>query len=168
MAGPGATQAQELVLYANSSGPAGIAIAQVLAYNLKQIGIDVEVRYFDTVTLTEKSAIRGSRSTSQCSAGRADYAEARGVSRAAPQRRRCREAGALTTRRVTRRVDAANRLTGEARRRAWADLDVDLMRNNPPWAPPCTPSAASFVSRSTGCVLIHPVYGFDIAAVCKK
>jgi hypothetical protein len=26
----------------------------------------------------------------------------------------------------------------------------------------------TFVSRSVGCVLDHPVYGFDIAAVCKK
>jgi hypothetical protein len=26
----------------------------------------------------------------------------------------------------------------------------------------------TFVSKSVGCVLIHPVYGFDIAAVCKK
>jgi len=50
---------RELVFYANSSGPAGIAIAQVLVYNLRQIGIEVEVRYFDTVTLTEKSATRG-------------------------------------------------------------------------------------------------------------
>ena len=37
--------------------------------------------------------------------------------------------------RVTARMDAANRLSGAARRKAWADLDADLMRNDPPWAP---------------------------------
>ena len=57
------------------------------------------------------------------------------------------------------RIEAANRLTGEARRKAWADLDVDLMRDNPPWAPlvhtrataPSSPgaSAASSTTRST-------------------
>jgi hypothetical protein len=26
----------------------------------------------------------------------------------------------------------------------------------------------TFVSRSTGCVLEHPLYDFDIAAACKK
>ena len=32
---------------------------------------------------------------------------------------------------TNRRIDAANALTGEARRKAWADLDVHLMRNEP-------------------------------------
>ena len=36
---------------------------------------------------------------------------------------------------VTRRMEAASRLSGPARRKAWADLDADLMRNDPPWAP---------------------------------
>jgi hypothetical protein len=69
---------------------------------------------------------------------------------------------------VEGRIDAANRLTGTARRNAWADLDVDLMRDNPPWAPYAHTQNSVFVSRSTGCVLGHPVYGFDIAAACKK
>ena len=42
------------------------------------------------------------------------------------------------------------------------------MRDNPPWAPLVHPQTRTFVSRSTGCVLDHPVYGFDIAAACKK
>ena len=37
--------------------------------------------------------------------------------------------------RVTARIEAASRLSGEARRKAWADLDADLMRTDPPWAP---------------------------------
>jgi hypothetical protein len=65
-------------------------------------------------------------------------------------------------------MDAANRLTGEARRRAWADLDIDLMRDNPPWAPFVHTQNRTLVSRSTGCVLVHPVNGLDIAAACKK
>ena len=68
---------------------------------------------------------------------------------------------------MSARIDAANRLTGAARRKAWADLDVDLMRNNPPWAPFVHPNDRDFVSRSFGCFLPHPVYGFDIAAACK-
>jgi len=42
------------------------------------------------------------------------------------------------------------------------------MRDNPPWAPFVHTQNRILVSRSTGCVLSHPVYGFDIAAVCKK
>ena len=70
--------------------------------------------------------------------------------------------------RLQRRIDAANRLTGEARRRAWADLDVDLMRTNPPWAPFMHIQNRTLVSRSVGCFVHHPVVTFDITALCKK
>ena len=66
------------------------------------------------------------------------------------------------------RIEAASRLTGEARREAWADLDVDLMRNNPPWAPIYHPNDRAFVSKSFGCFVFHPLYVVDIAAACKK
>ena len=73
-----------------------------------------------------------------------------------------------TNTRMTARIDAANRLSGDARRKAWADLDADLMRNDPPWAPFIHSTNAYFVSRSYGCFLVHPVYGVDLAAACKK
>ena len=159
---------RELVLYANSSGPAGIAIAQVFVYNLRQIGIDVEVRYFDTITLTEKSATPGEPFDIAMLGWAADYADA-----AAFLVPLLKDGGAgsgthFADPRVRRRVEAANRLTGEARRRALADIDVELMRDNPPWAPFVHTQNRTLVSRSTGCVLNHAVYGFDIAAVCKK
>ena len=69
--------------------------------------------------------------------------------------------------RVNARIEAANRLTGEARRRAWADLDVGLMRDDPPWAPFLHLQSRTLVSQSLGCFVDHPVYGPDFAAVCK-
>ena len=66
------------------------------------------------------------------------------------------------------KIEAASRLTGEARRKAWADLDVDLMRTNPPWAPIYHQNDRAFVSKSFGCFVLHPLYGVDIAAACKK
>ena len=54
-----AVRPAKLVLYANSSGSIGVVIAQVFAFNLKQIGIDVEVRYFDTLTLIAKAETPG-------------------------------------------------------------------------------------------------------------
>jgi ABC-type transport system substrate-binding protein len=47
----------KLVLYAFNV-PTGVAAAQVLAFNLKQIGIDLEVRYFDGATLAQRAATR--------------------------------------------------------------------------------------------------------------
>ena len=69
---------------------------------------------------------------------------------------------------VTRRMEAASRLGGPARRKAWADLDADLMRNDPPWAPISHVRSRMFVSPSYGCFVYHPVYGVDLAAACKK
>ena len=69
---------------------------------------------------------------------------------------------------VNARIDAANRLTGEARRRAWAELDADLMRNDPPWAPFLHRNHRTLVSSSVGCFFVHPVYRDDLAAICKK
>jgi hypothetical protein len=69
---------------------------------------------------------------------------------------------------VNARIAAASTLTGEARRSAWAELDVDLMRTNPPLAPFIHSTARVFVSKSFGCFLYHPVYGVDLAAACKK
>jgi hypothetical protein len=42
------------------------------------------------------------------------------------------------------------------------------MRTNPPWAPFAHTTTRHFVSRSFGCFIAHPVYGVDLAAVCKK
>jgi len=69
---------------------------------------------------------------------------------------------------VNARVSAANGVTGAARRKAWSDLDVDLMRNDPPWAPFLHLTMPNFVSRSFVCFLYQPVYGMGLAAACKR
>lgn len=49
------------------------------------------------------------------------------------------------------------------------DAEVGLlMRDNPPGAPFVHFQDRAFVSRSVGCFFHHPVYGLDLAAVCKK
>ena len=69
---------------------------------------------------------------------------------------------------LQRRIDAVNRLTGEARGAVWADLDVDVMRDDPPWAPFMHIQSRILVSPSVGCVVLHPVIAVDITALCKK
>ena len=50
------------------------------------------------------------------------------------------------------RFNAANRLTGADRAKAWADLEADLMRNDPPVAVYADFTPLAFVSRkSFGC-----------------
>ena len=139
----------------------------MLALNLKQIGIDLEVKYFDANVLLAKLATRGEPFDLALVGWNADYADPAAFF--VPIVTRGSGMGVnLDDPRVNARIEAANRLTGEARRRAWADLDVDLMRDNPPWAPFLHLQGRTFVSQSLGCFLDHPVYGLDFAAVCKK
>jgi ABC-type oligopeptide transport system substrate-binding subunit len=71
--------------------------------------------------------------------------------------------------RYNREIERISRLTGGSRRRAWADLDVEMMRDDPPWAPVMNNAAREFVSKSVGCYVYQPVYGrLDLAAACKK
>ena len=157
-----------LVLYGWNS-PSGIVAAQVFAFNLKQIGIDVTVKYFNLATLAQRARTPGEPYDVVFQPWTVDYpdpasffvllhgASIGGVNWAN-----------LDEPTVNARIDAANRLTGAARRKAWSDLDADLMRNNPPWAPFLHRNQRGFVSRSVGCFFLHPVYREDLAAICKK
>jgi ABC-type oligopeptide transport system substrate-binding subunit len=160
-----------LVLYA-SSAPLGVALAQVLVFNLRQIGIDLEVKYFDGAALGGKVSTRGEPFDLVMNGWATDYADPLAFlgllldtdfPRGGTSNLSYYESPS-----VNARIEAANRLTGESRRKAWADLDVELMRDDPPWAPFIHQTRRAFVSPSFGCVLLHPIYGMDIAAACKK
>ena len=162
-----AYQPRELVLYAFNL-PRTVAMAQVLTLNLKQIGIDVQVKYFDPYALFKKVGAPGEPFDLVQGGFFADYADPAGF--LVPLLGRGAGSGAnFDDPHVNRRIAALDRLTDdEARRKAWADLDVDLMRDNPPWAPILHEQSRVVVSRSLGCFLEHPFYHFDIAAACKR
>ena len=63
-------------------------------------------------------------------------------------------------------LDAASRLTGSARYRAYGKLDVNLARNAAPVAAYEYESALTFVSKRVGCVILNPF--LDLASVCLK
>ena len=161
-----------LVLYTLNTGD-GIAVAQVFAFDLKQIGIDVEVKYFDFGTFFDKIGTRGEPFDVAYGGWTVDFADGGSYFEPLLNGENLGATGNTNTSYsddpvVNARIDAANSLTGDARRRAWADLDVDLMRNDPPWAPFLNLVGRDFVSQSFGCFVRNPVMGVDIAAACKK
>jgi Bacterial extracellular solute-binding proteins, family 5 Middle len=64
------------------------------------------------------------------------------------------------------RLASASALGGESRARAFAQLDYDLMKLDPPIAPFMTQNAAFLVSGRTHCIRWNAFYGVDLAAVC--
>ena len=69
---------------------------------------------------------------------------------------------------VNRRIGQISSLTGKARFRAWADLDIQVMREHAPIAPFLVLTQRDFLSARVGCYLHHPVWGFDLALACPR
>jgi len=157
----------KLVFY-TAALPQHVAVAEILAFNLRQIGIDLEVKYFAISALAEKAATPGEPFDLVILGWNVDYVDASSFMAPLLGRGPTSAGINLADPKLQRRIDAANRLTGEARRQAWADLDIDLMRTNPPWAPFMHIQNRTLVSRSVGCFVNHPVVTFDITALCKK
>jgi peptide/nickel transport system substrate-binding protein len=145
----------------------------VFAFNLKQIGIDVEVKHFEQAALNERAGRRGEPYDVALSTWAADYLDGATFFIPLLSGGTLRQPGHqnfswFDDAKTNARMQAAGRLAGAARRSAWAELDFDLMRTNPPWAPFRHGNSRDFVSRSFGCYLHHPLYGVDLAAACKK
>ena len=163
----------KLVLYAFTDRPGNVAAAQVFASSMKRIGIDVDVKYFEQLTHVQKTGTRGEPFDVAMYAWTTDYADAGSFFESLLNGENIAPTGNqnisyFDDRRINAWIAAAGRLRGAVRRKAWADLDVDLMRNNPPWAPYFHTTRPNFVSQSYGCFLYHPFYGVDFAAACKK
>ena len=130
---------------------------QVLRSNLRQLRIDLKVKPFELVTLIEKVNTRGEPWDLAWLPGGAAYPDPAGAF------------GRLVRgTKYEARFNAANRLTGADRAKAWADLEADLMRNDPPVAVYADFTPLAFVSRkSFGCWTGADAH-LDLAAVCKK
>jgi peptide/nickel transport system substrate-binding protein len=67
------------------------------------------------------------------------------------------------------RMAAAERLTGDARYAAFGQLDVDIMRDEAPWASLYNPTVREFISESVGCYVYQQAFGaMSLAAACLK
>jgi ABC-type transport system substrate-binding protein len=150
----------------------GAAIADTLRFNLKQIGIDLDVKQYSFTDLDQKLSRRGEPFDIGLVGWFADWADPANFFEPLldPELRPTGNTNYsyYVNPRVTAKIAAANRLSGEARRTAWADLDADLMRTDPPWAPILNGTNRIFLSPSFGCFVYNPVYGIDFAAACKK
>jgi ABC-type oligopeptide transport system substrate-binding subunit len=156
-----------LVVYSWNLFPVATA-AQVLAFNLRRLGIDVEVKYFEPRTAVAKALDPDEPFDITIANWAADYWDGAAFFAELLAPDGAANAVHVDNPGIRLRIEAANRLTGETRRRAWADLDVDLMRDDPPWAPFIHRNTRTLVSRSVGCFVQHPLYRVDLVAVCKK
>ena len=145
-----------LTLY-TASFPFSVATAVVFRSNLRQLDIDVDVKVFSFPTLLEKLVTEGEPWDVVWLPWGAFYPGPAGFL-----------LPLLNDTRYEPRIEAANRLTGEARAKSWAKLEADLMRNDPPAAVYADSMGLVLTSRNFGCFHWVPGFELDLGAVCLK
>ena len=155
-----------LVLYAPSFGGPG-AQAQIFRFNLLRLGIDVDIKYLPNFgALTAKTGVRGEPYDVALIGWQVDYADPYSffstLNGNLIQLSGNTNAAYFDRPKYNREIERISRLSGKARNDAWADLDVEMMRDDPPWAPYMTGAVRDFVSKSLGCYVADHVYGQTI------
>jgi peptide/nickel transport system substrate-binding protein len=159
------------VLYTCNIGPC-VPTAQIVQDNLKAIGLDMEIKSFPRVVQLAKSATRGEPFDMSLEGWAMDYFDPwdflfvlDGTTIHAANNVNL---SYFDSPAYNRKIAAASSLVGQARYRAFGNLDVDLATNAAPLASFLTDNTRHLVSRTTGCYHYQPVYELDLAAICKK
>jgi ABC-type transport system substrate-binding protein len=168
----GHTRDGKLVFYTSTS-PTNQAIAQVLQFNLKQIGLDVEVHSFASRVLVDKMGTKGEPFDMGSHAWVADYADPYDFVNVLLDGGNIRDdhnvnLAYFQDAKYLKQMREAASLSGDARSAAYAKLDKDISWNAAPWAVRANMNNRYFVSKRVGCYTYNPIYATDIAALCLK
>jgi ABC-type oligopeptide transport system substrate-binding subunit len=147
--------------------------AQIVQFDMKQIGLDVEVKQFARAVQFEKEGTRGEPFDMTLEGWSADYPDPYDfmnvlLSGDSIHAANNNNVAYFNSPEYNKKLEAAARLTGAKRYTTYGNLDIDMMKNAAPWAPILNPNNRYFVSANTGCFTYNNVYGRDLAAICKK
>jgi oligopeptide transport system substrate-binding protein len=159
------------VLYTCNTGPC-IPTAQIVQDNLKAIGLDMEIKPFPRAVQFTKSGTRGEPFDMSLEGWHMDYFDPYDfvflLDGTTIRPANNSNYSYFNNPQYNRKIAAAASLVGQARYRAFGNLDVDLAKNAAPLASYITDNQRYLVSKSTGCFFYQPVYELDIASICKK
>ena len=163
---------RRLVLYSPNFDPFP-AQARIFQLDLKRLGIDVQIAYFPVDAFFAKISTKGEPFDVALNGEIADYADpytffvrlnGKSIRATGGQNE-----AFFNRPRYNRAIARIERMSNESRRlKAWANLDIRIMRDDPPWAPFMNGARRDLVSKSLGCYVLNPVFLLDVAAACKK
>jgi YVTN family beta-propeller protein len=161
------------VLYTFKYNPIWREVAAIIKANLKPIGINVEIKLLPPDTLFSRSETRGAPFDMAEGGWAQDYPDpsdflnlldGRLITATGNNDRSYFNSPAFN-----RRLDAAVKLTGAQRYRAYAQLDAYLTRNAAPWIPLGDSVLHDFYSARIGCQTYAPsLQSADLAALCIR
>jgi oligopeptide transport system substrate-binding protein len=165
----GQTRGGSGVFYCSNRAPSPQR-CQIVQANLRNIGLNMDIRLFPRATQFELAGRRGEPFDLTLEGWHMDYFDpydfiflVDGTTiRPANNVNFSYFNAAAFNRKITR----AKTLVGVERYRAFSNLDHDLARNASPLATYASPNDRHYVSSRTGCYHYHPVFTYDYAAIC--
>lgn len=180
--GPNFTFAQKLasghtgdgkaVLYTSNRGAAPLR-AQIYQFDLKQIGLDIEVKQFARAVQIKKEGTRGEPFDLTTEGWIADYADPFDFINVLLSGDSLHDANNNNVAYFNdpvfnKRMKQAALLTGSSRFSTYGQLDVDIFKDAAPWAAINNFNDRILVSSRVGCFTFNNVFSVDLAAICLK
>ncbi len=168
----GVSSGTNIELYTSNRGSAPL-VAQIIQFNLKQIGLNVNSHLFARAVQIDKEGTRGEPFDITTEGWIADYADPydfinvllSGDSLHASNNNNVAYFNDPT---YNKQMRSAALLSGAKRYTAYGNLDVHMMAKNPPWAARNNFNDRVLLSGRVGCFTYNATYSVDLAALCIK
>jgi peptide/nickel transport system substrate-binding protein len=151
----------------------GPTVSQVIQFNLKQIGLDVDIKLFDRVVETEKGGTKGEPFDILLNGWGADYPDPYNFINVLLDGTRIQATNNVNLSyfndpAFNKKMAQAAALSGDKRLSAYAALDRDLSKAGAVLGYINT-NGRYYMSSSSGCFNVSPVHGtINFVVVCKK
>lgn len=148
--------------------------AAIYQYDLKQIGINVEVKTFTRGVQIRQEEVRGAPFDMTTEGWIADYADPYDfinilLDGSSLQEDNNVNVAYYNNPKYNKAMQAAARLSGAARYKAYGTLDQQITKNDPPWAVRYNFNDRIFVSKRIGCMTYPPGLALvSINSLCLK
>jgi peptide/nickel transport system substrate-binding protein len=148
-------------------------MAQIVQFNLKQIGLDMEVKQFARAVQIDKEGTRGEPFDITTEGWIADYADPYDfidvlLNGKNLQPEHNNNISYFNDPSFNNKMNAAALLSGPKRFSTYGALDADIMKNGAPWAAWRNFNSRIFLSNKVGCFVYNPVYQLSLASACMK
>jgi ABC-type transport system substrate-binding protein len=161
-----------VVLYESNRGASPLR-AQIIQFNLKQIGLNVDVQLLPRAVQLQKEGTRGEPFDLADESWGADYADPYDFINVLLNGNNIHDQNNnnfayFNDPKFNKEMLQASLLSGDARYSAYGNLDVQIMQQGVPWAPRFNANNRMLVSKRFGCFTYSPIYTVDLAAACLK
>lgn len=160
------------VVYTSNRG-AAVTQAQVLQFNMKQIGIDAQVKQFATAVMYAKAGTKGEPFDAVLAGWSADYPDPFDFLDVLLNGRNIHETNNnnlayFDDPKYNKLLNDAAKLSGDDRYKTYGQLDIDITRNAAPWAAFDNRNDRDFLAKRIGCFVYQPIYGPSLGSLCIK